>query len=240
MNERQGHGWWPYLLPYFSFLLVVEIGRGAPGAAGLILVAKPVVPAAIVVYFARRGSYAELRGFTLAGPGVWLDVALGVALAVLWMAPYIVFDGLRPDPIDAFDPAQLGAALAPAVVAVRFAGYAFVTPVFEELFIRSFVMRYAEVFNKPLDFRDVPIAHFTLQSFLIASLVFTAGHVPWEWWVAIPWVVVTNLWFYHRRHLMAVIVVHGVTNASILVFVTLGNGLFTRGDGGPLSLWFFV
>ena len=36
----------------------------------------------------------------------------------------------------------------PAVFA-RMLGYALVTPLFEELFIRSFVMRYAEVYGTP-------------------------------------------------------------------------------------------
>jgi hypothetical protein len=58
--------------------------------------------------------------------------------------------------------------------------------------------------------------------------------------VAVPWVALTNLWFYYRRSLWALIVVHAVTNASLLLFAIFGEGLFTTSEGEPLSLWFFV
>ena len=75
--------------------------------------------------------------------------------------------------------------------------------------------------------------------FVVTIVVFTLGHVPWEWWVAIPWVALTNLWFYWRKDLLSVIVVHGVTNATILLIAIFGEGWFEGADG-PLSLWFFV
>jgi CAAX prenyl protease-like protein len=247
MTDRRGHGWWPYLLPYVSFLVLVEIGRRVPADLGLaMLVLKPAVPAALLLYFRRRGEYPELGG--RAGPpprpaaraaGVALDVALGVALAVLWMAPYVALPALRPEG-QGFDPNLAGEALAPLALGLRLAGYALVTPFFEELFIRSFVMRYAEVYPGPGDFRDVPLARFTWRSFLATVVIFTVGHVPWEWWVAVPWVALTNLWFYWRRSLGAVVLVHGVTNAAILGIALLASGRLHDLNGHALSLWFFV
>jgi len=241
MSERQGHGWWPYVVPYFAFLGAVEVsGRLPESFAPVMLFVKPAVPALLLCWFASRGAYRELRGFSLRPSGILMDVAVGLALAVLWMAPFVLFPAIRPEPGGGFDAAILGTERSGLALAVRMLGYAIVTPVFEELFIRSFVMRYAEVYNRRGDFRDVPLAHFTWRSFITTIVVFTVGHVPWEWWVAIPWVALTNLWFYHRRHLMAVIVVHGVTNAAILVLAILGSGWFHDELGEPLSLWFFV
>jgi len=71
-------------------------------------------------------------------------------------------------------------------------------------------------------------------------VVFTLGHVPWEWWVAVPWVALTNLWFYRRRSLLAIMIVHGVTNAALLLLAILGEGWLHDADGSPISLWFFV
>ena len=52
--------------------------------------------------------------------------------------------------------------------------------------------------------------------------------------------MLTNLWFYHRGHIGSVILVHAVTNATILLLVVLGSGVLTDAEGQPLSLWFFV
>ena len=238
---RDGHGWWPYVLPYVSFLVVVELSRRLPDvAAGPMLFLKPLVPLALVLWFWRRGDYPELAPSRPSLGATSMDVLVGFALCLLWMSPYVLFEGLRPDPAEAFDPTVLGESRVAIALGVRMFGYAIVTPLFEEIFIRSFVMRYAVVYSRRGDFRTVPIAMYTPASFVAPIVVFTVGHVPWEWWVAVPWVALTNLWFYHRRSLWALIVVPGVTNASLLLFALYGGDLFTTADGEPLSLWFFV
>lgn len=240
-SAESGHGWWPYLLPYAGFLLAVEVARRMPEAtAGLMLVVKPAVPLVLLAYFFARGAYPELRAGRLDALRTPLDVLLGVALALLWMAPYVWIPALRPDAPEPFDARLLGPGLESVALGVRLFGYAIVTPLFEELFIRSFVMRYAEVFAERGDFRTVPLAHYSLRSFVATTVIFTMGHVPWEWWVAVPWVVITNLWFYWRRDLLSVIVVHGVTNATILILAIVAGGGPSDGSGQGLSLWFFV
>jgi len=228
--------------PYLGFLLAVEIARRAPeSAAGAMLFVKPAVPLALLLYFFfLRGEYPELRRARLQPLGTSLDVAFGIGLAGLWMAPYVFIPALRPDEPQPFSPDLLGPGHDVLALGVRLFGYAIVTPIFEELFIRSFVMRTADVFAERGDFRTVPLARYTLRSFLTTIVVFTIGHVPWEWWVAVPWVALTNLWFYWRRDLLAVIVVHGVTNATILLLAIWGSGRLDDGAGGLLSLWFFV
>ena len=59
MTERRGHGWWPYILPYISFLLLVEISNRVPdGLALVMLVLKPGVPVGLMVWY---------RGYTRHG-----------------------------------------------------------------------------------------------------------------------------------------------------------------------------
>jgi CAAX prenyl protease-like protein len=238
------HGWWPYLLPYVGFLLAVEIGRRTPeSAAVFMLFFKPAVPALLLLHFWRRGAYPELRGYRIDGGSV-LDVLVGVASAALWMAPFLLFDPVRDwlgvDPSQGFDPAMMGEGLEPLALGVRLLGFAAVTPLFEELFIRSFVMRYADVYPNAGDFRLLPIARYTPRSFWVTTVVFTLGHLSWEWPVAVAWIALTNLWFYRRRHLGSVIVVHAVANASILIFVAMLGDSWTDGQGRPLPLWFFL
>ncbi len=255
-TQREGHGWWPYLGPYLAFMLAVEIaGRMPESSQGLMLFIKPLAPLLTILYHWRRGAYPELRGSSLSLSGAAQDVAVGLALTVLWVAPYLLFDNLRmgdpaspsliPDMLRAdttnpFDPLMLGAEGVVVVLGARMFGYALVTPLFEELFIRSFVMRYSEVYPGKGDFRDVPLAHYTARSLIATTVIFTIGHVPWEWWVAVPWVVLTSLWFYHRKNLWALILVHAVTNAALLLLALYGGDLFSDGQGQPISLWFFV
>lgn len=243
LETREGHGWWPYVAPYVVFLLLSEIGARLPEAADLwMLFLKPAITLGLIVWFYRRGAYPEWRG---QGARIgWLggaqDVAVGIGLTVLWVAPYLLWPSLRPDPDGAFDPTMAGAALVPLVLAVRLFGYALVTPIFEELFIRSFVMRIADVWESDRDFRDQPLARYSPRSALVTTVVFTLGHVPWEWWVCVPWVLLSNLWFYRRKSLSAVMLVHGVTNASLLALAIWGGELFREPDGSPLSFWFLV
>ena len=56
----------------------------------------------------------------------------------------------------------------------------------------------------------------------------------------VPWAVLSTLWLYWRRHLMAVVVLHAATNGSILLFVIAMGGEISLGAGAPLPLWFFV
>jgi CAAX prenyl protease-like protein len=240
-DKQAGHGWWPYLVPYLAFLAAVELSSRMSGAgAAVMLFVKPALPLLAISYFWAKGAYPELRRGGLSISGASQDILVGIALAVLWMIPFVGIAAIRPDNSSPFDPNQWGTEWAFGVLAVRMFGYAIVTPLFEEIFIRSFVMRYSEVYMRRGDFRDVPLAHYTLTSFIATIVVFTIGHVPWEWWVAVPWVALTNLWFYYRKNLWALILVHGVTNATILIVAVIGENWFTDSLGLPISLWFFV
>jgi membrane protease YdiL (CAAX protease family) len=133
-----------------------------------------------------------------------------------------------------------GEAWIPGILALRLFGYALVTPIFEELFIRGFVMRIADVWESDRDFRDEPLARYSLRSLLVTTVVFCLGHVPWEWWVCVPWIVLSSLWFYRRRSLTALMVVHGVTNGALLGLAVFGEGWLHDVQGTPFSFWFFV
>jgi CAAX prenyl protease-like protein len=240
MAERRDHGWAPYWLPMLAFLLLVEVGSRAPdSAAGFILILRVLVPGALVLWFAVRGSYPELRGFR-ADASVLLDVAVGLLGAALWIAPFLLRDDLRTD-LGGFDAAlPFGAGGVVAALALRAIGYAGVTPFVEELFVRSWLLRFAEVWNSGGDFRKVPIAHFTWPSFLIATAYFVFTHQRWEWGVMLAWTLLTMAWFYRRRHIVPLILVHAVTNGAIFAFVLLCDGRFRDGQGAPIGLWFLL
>jgi CAAX prenyl protease-like protein len=237
--KQHGHGWWPYLLPYFGFMVIVQIAAKTPASWSLaMLVVKPAVPGLLILFFFSRGAYAELRGYRPGLGRVLQNIAVGVGLTAVWMGPYFLVDALpRPAPEEGFDPLMAGESGVALVLGLRMLGYALVTPLFEEIFIRSWLLRYIEVFDTRRDFRDVPIAHFDTRSFIVTSIFFTLGHMMWEWPVAIVWVLLSNLWFYRQGHLMDVVIVHATTNATILAVVALG-ALALGWDPG--ALWIFV
>ena len=253
MTTPRGHGWWPYWLPLMSFLVLGEIAGKCPESwqPGFLPI-KVAVPGLLFVHFFRRGEFPELRSYR---PGVGtflLDLAVGVLGAAVWMAPYLFAlqvepplwaalpELLQPDPAEGFDRFQLGAEFVGLTLAIRALGYALVTPFVEELFVRSWLMRFAHVFDKRLDFRNVPMAQFSWTSFWIVVIFFTASHVPWEWPVAVLWIVGTQLWFYYRRELGAMITVHAGSNGAIFLFVWLTDGRLGGAGGSVLDLWFFL
>lgn len=240
MAGRTGSGWGPYWLPMAAFLLLVEVaGRAPDRAAGVFLVLRVLVPGALVLGYVIRRSYSELSGFR-ADARVLLDVGVGLLGAALWIAPFLAFDPLRPETAG-FDPAAyFGVSGASLALALRALGYAVVTPFVEELFVRSWLLRFADVFRSRRDFRDVPIARFTPVSFAVTVLYFVFSHQSWEWGVMLVWTLLTMAWFYHRRHIAPLILVHAVTNGAIFAFVLLCDGRFHDAQGAPIALWFLL
>ncbi|MEE9608405.1 MAG: CAAX prenyl protease-related protein [Myxococcota bacterium] len=242
-RDPKDHGWGPYWLPLLAFLLLVEASARAPeGTAPFFLPFKVAVPLALFLAYALRGRYPELRGFR-ADARVGLDVAVGVAGAALWVAPFVLFDSLRPGPEAAFDPEQLGPSRVWLTLALRALGFALVTPFVEELFVRGWLQRYVEVYDSGADFRDVPIGRFSWRGFLAVVVYFPATHLAWggkEMLVAIPWAIGTTLWYYHRKHIAPLVIVHAVTNLSIFLFVVFATDRLRDAQGRPIALWFFL
>ncbi len=261
MAARRGSGFAAYLLPLVSFLLIVEAKARAPEAAtGAFFCLQVLVPGSLFAFFALRGEYRELRGYRI---DAWMlaDIAVGIAGAAIWMAPFVLVDSIRPEDSGAFDPELLGTSAVGLALTLRGIGYGVVTPIVEEIFMRSWLLRYAEValptslrirdpesgrprlgaiWGRRRDFRKIPIAHFTGSSFAVVMVFFVLSHMPWEWPVMWVWALGSQLWFYYRKHLVAVIVLHAATNLAIFAFVVAFDGRLRDALGETISLWFFI
>jgi len=239
--HQQGRvgGWAPYWTPYFSFILIVMFsGRVSEPYAAIFLVLRVAAPLGLFVYFALRGAYPELRGARW-GSLALADVAVGLAGAALWIAPFLIWDGLRPNE-RGFDASRLGPDGAWLALTLRAIGYSCVTPFVEELFMRSWLLRYVDVTQSRRSFRSVPIAHFSWPSFLIVVVFFVTTHQIWEYGVMLGWTLLTMAWFYYRKHLAPIVLVHAVTNGAIFAFVCAFDRVFRDAAGAPISLWFFL
>ena len=240
--RKQGKpsGWAPYWAPYISFLLLVELSKRVPATfAAVFFVLRVIGPLGLFAYFLMRNAYPELRAARW-GMGAIADVAVGLVGAALWIAPFLLFDSLRPsDP--GFDPGQLGRGGEWFAQTLRAIGYVAVTPFVEELFVRSWLLRFADVVETRKSFLSVPIGRFSWRSFVIVTVWFVVSHqFWWEYPVMFAWTLLTMAWFYYRKHLAPLVLVHAVTNGAIFAFVLGFDRVFRDASGAPISLWFFL
>lgn len=163
----------PFAL-YIAFLALAPlVARAAPqwDVRWLYAVQIGAVLAGLT-FFARE--YAELvRPPRLRRRDWLLAAAAGTAVFLLWInldAPWAAF-GEAPG----FDPSRADGSLDWALVAVRLFGAVAVVPLMEELFWRSFVMRWVD----RTDFPALAPAAASLRSLAVSSLLFGLEHHLW-------------------------------------------------------------
>jgi hypothetical protein len=209
---------WPYLAPYLALVALADLGQRLPALEAALFVGRVLLPAVLVLAAWRLGAYPELR--RARGALGAQDFAFGLAIAALWVAPYLLWPALpRGEP---FDPDLLGAAWRPAWLALRLVGFVLVSPLVEELFVRSFLHRAAEAWPAWRDFARLPVGHAQRLAFAVTLVWFTLSHVPWEWWVAAPTGALFNGWLYRRGRLASVWLAHATANGAIAALVLLG------------------
>ncbi len=204
---------WRRILPFLAYVFFIFVGdmlerMGFPASSLLWL--YPVKIAVVIVLLAVNWrQYEELRQ---GAPGrtVALAAVAGAVVLVLWIsldAPWMVV-GSAPG----YDP-QVGKGIDWPLVLVRTAGAALVVPVMEELFWRSFLMRWIEA----AEFQSLDPAQLGIKSFVITIFLFGFEH---NLWLAGMVAGAVYGWLYKRyRTLWAPIVAHAVTNGLLGVWV---------------------
>lgn len=166
-----------------------------------------------VLLFHYRREYQELSLKHLGHlPSTAASILLGLLVFVLWINMDWTLSATG-DP-EGFNPTLLpGTGLQFAMTVFRIAGAALLVPLMEELFWRSFLMRYI-IDHK---FERVPIGAFTWPSFLIAAVLFGLEH---HFILAgITAGVLYSLLLYRTRSIAQCILSHAVTNLALAVYV---------------------
>jgi len=96
---------------------------------------------------------------------------------------------------------------------MRLLGAAVVAPVMEELFWRSFLMRYLT--NR--DFRSVPMGSLTRYSFLAVAVLFALEHHRIVEGVVAG--LLYGLLVVRQKKLVGAILAHGITNLGLGIYV---------------------
>lgn len=206
-------GWLGYVAPLVVFLLLTQV-EGMFGARWypLLYALKVAIVGGLLI--AWRGEYPEARPGLR---GVGIAIPLGIVLCAAWVAidrvtPHFKLLGSREgfDPfVHIANPAELW-----GFVAVRFVGLAVVVPLMEELFWRSFLLRFV---IKPEDFKAVPIGTWDPMSFAAVVIVMAVAHP--EWLAAAVFSAAMNGLLYWKKNLFACIVAHGTTNLCLGLYV---------------------
>lgn len=174
--------------------------------------------AALVCLACFWGHYTELRNGPPVSPGAWtMALGIGAAVFVLWVN--LDFPPLALAAGEGFDPRRNGS-LNPGLVAMRLAGAGLVVPVMEELFWRSFILRWLQ---RPA-FLLVDPRTVGFRALMVSSFVFAAEH---RLWFAGLLAGLAYAWVYRKTgNLWVPIVAHAVTNGLLGVYV-LATGSWT-------------
>ncbi len=167
---------------------------------------------ALLLFFYRK-SYDEISLSDLT-KAIMTTVSIftGLMVFVLWINMDFSFGTMGNPP--GFNPNAFQAEGARiCMIAVRLFGALLVVPVMEELFWRSFLMRYI---ISP-DFTTVPIGRFTWSSLVITTLLFGLEHHLFL--AGIMAGIAYNILLYKYRSIAQCIFAHAVTNLALGIYV---------------------
>ena len=200
---------WPYLAPYGALLALAELGRWLPSLEAPLLVGPRGSPPLAARGVAEWRVPGAARRPQLAGVA---DVVFGLALAALWLGSVSALAGAPARRALRSRRARRGRAS--ALAGLRLLGFVLVSPLVEELFVRSFLHRAAEAWPGWRDFFRRPVARPAAGLRGDRAVVHAQPR-------AVGMVgggtdrSALNLWLYRRRRLASVWLAHAVTNGAI-------------------------
>jgi len=165
------------------------------------------------ILFLFKKKYQELKFKDLTNlPATMFALAIGLLVFVLWIRMDWTL-GTAGVP-QGFNPSLLpGKYVQIALVFFRVAGAVLVVPLMEELFWRSFLIRF--IIDKNFD--SVRLGTFTWASFLVTAVLFGLEH---NYILAgVMAGVFYNLLLYKTRSLAQCVLSHAVTNLALAIYV---------------------
>lgn len=213
---------WPRIIPFAVYMGFIGI---SPMVANMfarpeqadtfdlwIYPVKALVVGGLLIWFWTQ--YGELKTPILVSWREGVSVlAIGLLVYALWvrMDWSWAIQGERKG----YNPFQAGQGADVFLAGIRLFGASVVVPIMEELFWRSFLIRW--IVNTR--FESVPLGTFTLGSFLATVVLFGLEH---NLWLAGMMAGATyNVLLYRTRRLWPCVVAHSVTNLVLGVHVLL-------------------
>ena len=205
------------LLPFAAFMAVLALRGMAPDDGSWGFDARWLYGLNLVVVggmlLAWRREYGELawqnRPTLAEAAGA---VAVGLAVFVLWIrldAPWMQIG----EPTAGFVPVDAQGRLEAPLIALRLLGAALLVPVMEELFWRSFLMRWLQA---PV-FEGVDPRQVGVKALVLSTFVFMLAHPLWL--AAIIAGLAYALLYRRSGKLWTAVIAHAVTNGALGLWV---------------------
>lgn len=231
MTDLLSRAAWARVIPFMLFMVLLAVRGNLPAEGGFIdprwvYGISVLVVGASLVWFWRR--YDELgRGSGLTIVQALISIVVGVVVFQLWIMltePWMMTDQLMGmlfgtkevgAATASFHPVDADGRLQWDLIVVRWIGAALLVPVMEELFWRSFLMRWVD---NP-DFDKVSPAEVTVKAIVLSTLAFMLAHTQWLGAI-VAGLAYAGLYRY-TRSLWAPILAHAVTNGVLGAWVVV-------------------
>ncbi len=209
--------WLPYIAPMFAFLLLTA-ADGAVDKSLYPIAYSLKIAIVVLVVIACRSSWRDLK------PRPSLSAILAaIVLGVIVAAGWVLLDGHYPEisllgKRTGYDPSLLKPMARAAFLATRFFGLVMVVPLIEELFWRSFLIRWL---IEP-DFQNVPVGKVTRIAAALTSVGFAIGHPEW-----LPGLLTGLIWaglLAWSKSVSACVISHAVANLALGIYVVKTGG----------------
>ncbi|MBC8143055.1 MAG: CAAX prenyl protease-related protein [Armatimonadetes bacterium] len=206
--------WLPYVLPMIVFLVATQGEAFLPKSVYPVAYAVKAVIVTVVLLVCLKTWRHELR---FDAKAVGIGVLAGLIGLPLWLGvdaitPPLSFLGTRT----AYNPftAIPDATLRTVFLATRFFGLAVMVPLMEEVFWRSFLLRFVTDQDK---WYTLPVGAFSLAALAFVCAGF--GLVHPEYLAAIVFALLMAGLLRLTKNLLACVVAHGVTNLALGIYV---------------------
>jgi CAAX prenyl protease-like protein len=216
---------WLRIVPFALFVALLALRGAAPtdGSWGIdprwiYGVTVVAVGGLLAIFWREYGEFARQRRPTAAE--ALLATAVGLGVFALWIqldAPWMTIGA----PSAVFTPLTAAGTIDWPLAAVRWLGATLVVPVMEELFWRSFLMRWIE---RPV-FEGVDPQRVGAKAIVLSTFVFVLAHTMW---LAAIVAGLAYAWLYVRSgKLWLPVIAHAATNGALGAWVvTTGNWQF--------------
>jgi len=195
----------PYIFPFALFAVCIYAGLFFNISQIFMYPVKTVLVALSLIYF--WNVYKQEIRFSFS----WLPVISGILVFFIW----VFFEGMYPQiGHSEFNPYKHASGYGVyLIITFRVIGATLVVPLMEELFWRSFALRFAI----KSDFKSVPLGQFSWFSFIFISILFGLEHE--RWLVGIIAGMVYSGTLYRSKNLFDPILSHTTTNLLLGVYV---------------------
>ena len=211
------------IAPFALVMILLAVRGSLPADTGFdprwVYAITVLLVGGLLLWFWRE--YGELVSQTLPTLAeTALAAVVGALVFLLWItldAPWMRLG----DATASFTPLDAQGRVERPLVAIRWVGATLLVPVMEELFWRSFLMRWVE----NATFESVDPRRVGFKAIVLSTFVFTLAHTLW---LAAIVAGLAYAWLYRRTgKLWAPIIAHAVTNGVLGVWVVMtGNWAF--------------